>query len=287
MKKIPIRQIGAAYPESETSERFVIRQIQDIVGEQDLKHDLHRHDFFFILALQNGEGIHEVDFTPYNILGHSIFFLRPGQVHQLELKAGCTGFLVEYNAEFYSPNIKLSIQRLRKASSKTYCKLDFDRFEKIHSTLTSIFLEYTNKEEGYKDAIKANLAIFFIEFLRQSLSHNALSTTVNSYTQERLEEFLELMEMHIITRKLPSQYAGLMNLSLYQLNEITKTSLGKSSSELINERITLEAKRYLLATSDQIKDIADLLGYEDVSYFIRFFKKHTGYSPEVFRQNFG
>lgn len=48
----------------------------------------------------------------------------------------------------------------------------------------------------------------------------------------------------------------------------------------------LEAKKYLLTTQYQVKDIADLPGYEDVSYFIRFFKKHTGYSPGAFRQNF-
>ena len=48
----------------------------------------------------------------------------------------------------------------------------------------------------------------------------------------------------------------------------------------------LEAKRNLLATSNLVNQIADDLGHEDVSYFIRFFKKHTGYSPEAFRQNF-
>jgi AraC-like DNA-binding protein len=77
-----------------------------------------------------------------------------------------------------------------------------------------------------------------------------------------------------------------MNLSSYQLNEITKSSVGKTASEIINERIVLEAKRYLLATSNQVKEIADHLGYEDISYFIRFFRKHAGFSPEVFRNNF-
>jgi AraC family transcriptional regulator, transcriptional activator of pobA len=77
-----------------------------------------------------------------------------------------------------------------------------------------------------------------------------------------------------------------MSLSAYQLNEITKSSIGKTASDLINEHIILEAKRYLLATPNQVKDIADLLGYEDPSYFIRFFKKHTGHSPDAFRQHF-
>jgi YesN/AraC family two-component response regulator len=63
--------------------------------------------------------------------------------------------------------------------------------------------------------------------------------------------------------------------------------MAKTASELINEYIILEAKRYLLATPNQIKEIADQLGYEDVSYFIRFFRKQTGYSPEAFRHNPG
>jgi AraC-like DNA-binding protein len=78
----------------------------------------------------------------------------------------------------------------------------------------------------------------------------------------------------------------MMNLSSYQLNAITKKTLGKTCSQLINEYILLEAKRYLLATSEQVNQIADHLGYEDVSYFIRFFKKNTGHSPEAFRYNF-
>jgi AraC-like DNA-binding protein len=76
----------------------------------------------------------------------------------------------------------------------------------------------------------------------------------------------------------------LLNLSSYQLNAIAKAAVGKNVSELINDQIILEARRNLLATSNQVKEIADQLGYEDVSYFIRFFRKQTGYSPEAFRK---
>ncbi|HRI26073.1 MAG TPA: AraC family transcriptional regulator, partial [Ferruginibacter sp.] len=102
----------------------------------------------------------------------------------------------------------------------------------------------------------------------------------------RFEELLRLLETNISSKKNVSDYTALLNLSAYQLNSITKASVGKTVSELINEQIILEAKRYLLATSNQVKDIADQLGYEDPSYFIRFFKKQTGSSPEAFRNNF-
>ncbi len=285
MKKIPIRQIVSVHHEHSSSDYFKIRKVEDMLDREDLFHELHRHDFFFIIALQKGEGIHEIDFKAYNVFDYSIFFMRPGQVHQLQLNSNSTGFIVEFSREFYRPENKLSIQRLRKASNKDYCKLETDRFEKLHTILTSIFREYTGKEEGYLDAIIANLEIFFIEFIRQSPNPKGSVVSANPYTQDRFEEFLGLLDSNIASLKQVSQYTDLMNLSPYQLNEITKASVGKTASELINEHIVLEAKRYLLATANQIKEIAGQLGYEDVSYFIRFFKKQSGFSPESFRHN--
>lgn len=212
---IPIRQISATHLEFQTSDRFTIRKLQDIVGDNGLVHNLHRHDFFFILALQNGEGIHEIDFTPYKVTGNSIYFLRPGQVHKLALQSGCTGFLVEYNAEFYQPTTKLAILRTRKASNKTYCKLESEKFSKLYANLAAMFLEYTNQEEGYKEMIIANLDIFFIEFVRQCQTVKDSVIVTSLYTQERLEELFELIETHIASHKLASQYANLMSLSLF------------------------------------------------------------------------
>lgn len=285
MIKIPVRHIAETQKEITASERFKIRKVQDILNGNDLKHDLHRHNFFFILALQKGDGIHEIDFTPYNVLNNSVFFLRPGQVHQLELKADNTGYLMEFNNEFYHQTDKQSLERLRKASNKNYCQLEVSRFEKLSRILTLMFDEFSEREEGYMEVIKALLSIFFIEFVRQSPNPGNTVVNANSYLQERFEEFMELLEQNITSQKQVFQYTERMNLSPYQLNEITKTSIGKTASELINELIILEAKRHLLATPNQVKEIADHLGYEDVSYFIRFFKKHTGYSPEAFRHN--
>lgn len=286
MVKIPIRNITPAIKEQASTGSFTIRNVRDVLAGKDMTQKLHRHNYFFILALQKGKGAHEIDFTTYTVCDNSIFLLRPGQVHQLELKAGSTGYLLEFDKDFYPANHKSSNQRFRKASTINFCKPETSRFKKIHSLLNYIFGEYTAKQEGYWDVIKANLDILFIEFLRQSRSPRGKPPNINPYSQERLEEFLSLLEIHITSFKQVSQYADLLNLSTYQLNAITKATVGKTASELINEHIILEAKRHLLATSHQVKDIAYDLGYEDVSYFIRFFRKHTGYSPETFRRNF-
>ena len=282
MNKIPVRHIKDFFFE----EGLSIRDVSALVAERDLVHELHRHDFYFVLFIKNGKGEHEIDFIKYEVGDFSVFFIRPGQVHQLRLKKGATGYMLQFTPDFYTPNATPSNLVLRKVSSKNHCRLNTERFKKIELLLQTIYQEFTQKQDRYKEVIKATFDILFIELERQSPNPNKISNGVALYSQERLEELQDLLEKNIITKKQVSQYADMLHLTIYQLNAITKETLGKTCSQLINEHILLEAKRHLLATTNQVNQIAYDLGYEDTSYFIRFFRKHTGYSPEAFRQNF-
>lgn len=284
MEKIPIRHINTTREEPNLSGSFSIRNIRNLLDGKDMVQGLHRHDFYYLLALEKGAGNHNIDFTPYSITDHTVFFMRPGQVHQLVLEAESTGYLLQFRGEFYLPKNKASNQLLRKASHTHHYQFDADGFKRLLSILTYIFQESIDKNERFEEVIKANLDILFIELIRRQGS--TPTAKVSLYLQERLDKFFELLETHILTHKQVARYAEMLNLSAYQLNAIAKAALGKTCSELINEQIILEAKRCLLATSNQINQTAYRLGYEDVSYFIRFFKKHTGYSPEAFRNNF-
>lgn len=286
MQHIPIRHIHETQKEPGLSGSFNIRDIQELLAEKDMVQELHRHDFFFILVLKNGTGFHEIDFTPYVVCNHSVFLMRPRQVHKLTLKAGSTGYLIQFKTDFFYSQNKLSQRLLGKASNKNFCSLDSETFEKLDAILSSILAEYTHKQEGYDEVIQSNLSIFFIELVRHRKNRETGAAVVNPYVQEQLDKFLDLLEIHSTQHKKVSDYAGLLHLSTYQLGSITKTAMGKTPSELINEHLLLESKRQLLATSNQVNQIAYNLGYEDVSYFIRFFKKHIGVSPEAFRHNF-
>jgi AraC family transcriptional activator of pobA len=285
MKNIPVRSIKSKDVKPGISEDFKIRTVHEVLAGRDMSQDLHRHDFFFVLALKKGKGNHEIDFTTYPVTDHSFFFLRPGQVHRLSLKTVCEGYLMEFGRDFFHSGDNLSKDLLRKAANKNFCKLGTSGSNKLQAILTTIFEEFKSKQEGYFEVIKANLSILFIELVRQRQNKESQGNTQDKYSQERLQEFFELLETHISTHKLVSHYAGKLNLSAFQLNSITKKLLNKTAAELIDDQILLESKRYLLATSNQVNQIGYHLGYEDVSYFIRFFKKHTGHTPETFRQN--
>jgi len=284
MKSIPVRHIAETRKDHSGLGRFSIRKLDALLNGSDLVHDLHRHDFFFILAIEKGQGVHEVDFVKYEICKNTVFILRPGQVHHLHLMAGAAGYLLEFDIAFYRAHSPTAEQQWKKACAQNYQQVDENRSKKLLNHLSNCLLEFSSKEDGYMQAIKASMELFMIELARQSQDSTKIAANVSTYTQERYEELLRLLEANITRIKSVSEYAKLLNLSVYQLNSITKASVGKTTADLINEQIILEAKRFLLATANQIKDIAWHLGYEDPSYFIRFFKNHTGYSPDAFRK---
>lgn len=284
MDQIPVRRIHQPSEGCSLKENFNIRAVEHLYTEKRILQHVHRHEFFYILALQNGKGEHEIDFTPYQVNDNTIFFMRPGQVHKHTLEANGIGYLIEFMPEFYNTLNPFSSQQLRKASQQNYYHLSDKSFTKISAILHTIFNEFKDKQRDYLEVIKTNLSLLFIELVRQHQHHK--QNQISLYKQEKLELFFELLEKHATQHKSVADYANMLNLSVYQLNTIIKSTLGKTCSRLILEHVILEAKKYLLATPNQVNQIAYLLGYEDVSYFIRLFKKHTGYSPEVFRQNF-
>lgn len=286
MEQIPVRKITSASLHDLTNGTFSIRKIEQLVDGKDLVHKLHRHNFFFILAVKTGSGVHEIDFKPYEVIENAVFILRPGQVHRLELSADSLGFLVEFDQSFYQPKYPGAIQRWKQASHHNLCIMSAESFAKSHSFLEQILAEQLTHNDGFPDAILANLELFFIEYVRQIRHVRQSHEGESGYMQERFDELMHLLETNIGRMKNASDYAEQLSLSAYQLNSITRASVDKTMTELIIDQIILEAKRYLLATNNQVKDVADHLGYEDPSYFIRFFKKQTGHTPDSFRKNF-
>lgn len=282
MKTIPVRKI---HPEPHKPDSFGIRSLDALLADQEMVQHLHRHDYFFLLAVKSGSGSHTIDFTKYPVTETTLFFMRPGQVHELHLEKGCKGFILEFTADFpfisgYSPTF------LHPGSGLgNYFKPEDSTAKYLFDLLQSILTEFTLQPYGYKDAIRARLQILLIELHRINRQHEQSKTPGSLIAEERLTVFMNLLEKHVFQYKQVSDYASMMHLSTYQLNRITKQLLGKNCSEIINDHLILEAKRTLRSSGIQVKEIAYDLGFEDVSYFIRFFRKHTGSTPEAFRQN--
>jgi AraC-type DNA-binding domain-containing proteins len=98
------------------------------------------------------------------------------------------------------------------------------------------------------------------------------------------KQYYDLLAHFIKEEQSVEFYAGTLNVTSNHLNKSVKSVTGKTAIGLLNEMRLLEAKMQLRQTGKTIGEIAFNLGFEDQSYFTRFFKKHTGCSPLTYRK---
>lgn len=284
---IPVREIKPTDENIQTlSNTFSIRELHPLTEKGDIIQALHRHNFYYILIVKTGTGTHHIDFIKYAIGNYTIFFMAPGQVHELHLHKESTGYIIEFTADLFADMLTRIPQLLGRMSTTNYYSFGKEVFSSLYTIIDTIFEEQLLKKGQYLEVIKCNLHLLFIHLQRVSNLKEDYPYHTNNLYKERYEEFTSLITANLCSNRQVSFYAAQLNLTTYQLNTITKTSTGKSASEVINDYFMLEAKRYLLATTLQVNEVAWKLGIEDVSYFIRYFKKRTTYSPENFRKVF-
>ena len=245
----------------------------------------HGHDFYLTVLITRGTGTHDIDFARYQVRPGSAFVIRPGQVHHWKLSADAEGYVIFHTAAFY--NINFTGERLHQ----------FPFFGTTHGTalirvpdgevpkMERIFREVCHEYKGRKlmrfPKIASLVNVLYIE-----LARNYHSTTVKEPESQsqltRLIKLEELIELHYKEVKLPRDYAAMMNVSLKHLNRTTKQTLNKTVSDLIADRVVLEAKRMLMYGTEPIAKIAAELGYLELAYFFRMFRKRTGLTPMGF-----
>jgi AraC family transcriptional activator of pobA len=139
------------------------------------------------------------------------------------------------------------------------------------------------------ELLVAYLKILLINGSRLRLDQNQFMQNEVSDVKEPfvLQNLKDAIETHFKTRHSPSDYAGLLNISPKALAKITRNHFNKTLTNMIAERIVIEAKRELYLTSKPVKSIAYELGFNDEFYFSRFFKNNADVSPQLYRETVG
>lgn len=109
--------------------------------------------------------------------------------------------------------------------------------------------------------------------------------TISNAHMDIIREYNILVEKHFREYHHVKDYANLLFKSPKTLSNIFPKYSEKSPIMVINDRILLEAKRLLLYSNNSTNEIASELGYKDPGHFSKFFKKHEGLSPSIFRKS--
>ncbi|GAC1371319.1 MAG: helix-turn-helix domain-containing protein [Hymenobacter sp.] len=272
-----------SYPRSRLASPFYVQPLEELVATFRGIDAPHTHDFYMVMYVTHGTGTHTIDFTTYAVQPDRLFFLAPGQVHSWVLAGDVRGYVLFFEAEYFL---------FRFPGNQLYEYLFFSNFY-------SPLLDVAGAEQVLLPLVQGLAAEFELREAQwleagRSYLHLLLETAARRYhptptpearrSAQQVRAFEHLVNQHFRTDKEVQAYAARLCLTANHLNVLCRQQLGKTASTLITERVVLEAKRLLVHSPQPVRQIGYALGFEDPSYFTRFFRKHTQQVPEVFRR---
>ncbi len=254
---------------------------------------LQRNSFYTIIWITGGKGLVKVDFSEYTFSKNAFFSFSPYQPFMFSTSEKINGIAIHFHSDFYcihqTPNeTSCDVILFNNIYQKPFFYIENEIIKKFEFLIEELESELKNSETHNYELLIPNLKVFLGNATRikeqQIVSEKKFIPSEKPYLLSKLKNKIE---QHYKERHTASDYASLLNISPNALTKLVKSHYNKTLTELITERIMIEAKRELYLTNKTIKEIAWELGYKDEYYFSRLFKKKTDISPQMYRDTVG
>jgi len=278
-------------PKNESAS-FSVSKMEDIYSRKNGEVDEpHRHDYYTLLVIKEAKGIHKIDFNEYELAQQQIYFVAPGQVHQLIENRKSKGFVFTFSNQFLIENsIKLSfiesLSLFENYGQSPPLLPNEDQFIKILRFTEEIYSLDNGNAKMKELSIGSFLKLLLIE-CNNVCAINPLESYGEQTGNNIIREFRKKVNAEYKNEHSTSFYANHLNISPDHLNRIIKSKIGKTAKEYIQTRIITEAKRLLFFSDLSNKEIGFELGFNEPSNFSAFFKKCTQLSPSNFKKREG
>jgi len=288
--RIPVLKIDQFQETKSLNDLYINSFSNHLQLNKHLINKPHSHNFYLCVMFTEGTGVHEIDFNSYPINPGKVFFLKPGQTHFWKFETQPEGFIFFHSQEFYEMaflNHTLhSFPFYYSYQNPPVLELPEKKLKKLNQKFQDVYNEY------HQNKLLRNLKIInlinsiYIQLTRVYTTDVNMQTYVSPNYSKILENLENLINLHFFTKKLPKFYASQLNITTKHLNRVVNQSLNKTTSQLISERILLEAKRLIVHSDDNLANIAHTLEFSDYAYFSKFFKSKTGITPMDFRKKY-
>lgn len=249
----------------------------------------HSHSYYQIIWFFEDGGAHLVDFKTFDLKENTILFISKDQIHAFDDNMEVNGWLIHFNESFFMhSDVDIFLKYNIFNSQQNPC---YSIKPKILEVATSYILMIQKELEerqlfGHEEVIRFLLKSFLIILERIHRKTFEEKLEINNPYELQFFKFKELVEENYKKGFSVAHYSGLMNISSKTLSTITNSIVSKSPSQIISDRVVLEAKRLLKFTTFQIGEVAYKIGFEDPSYFVKYFKRFVGQSPSTYRNGF-
>jgi AraC-like DNA-binding protein len=255
---------------------------------------IQRHNYFSLLWVMEGSGELKADFSEYPFGKNSLLAFAPYQPFMISKATNIKGAAIHFHSDFFCilkhhKEVSCNGILFNNIYNPPITLIDAGSEATLRMVLEQIKTEMQNPALAQYELLISYLKIFLITASRLKMQQQpeTKKETENNKEPFILQNLKDAIEAHFRTRHSPSSYADLLNISPKALAKITKAHFNKTLTDLISERIIIEAKRELYLTNKPIKEIAGELGYEDEHYFSRFFKTNADVSPQLYRETVG
>jgi AraC-like DNA-binding protein len=202
------------------------------------------------------------------------------------------GYFCIFSEEFMTPaksGVILEELPLFQPGGYPIFQLSVEELDELTGLFRKIFAELAS-DYVYKYDLLRNYVLELIHY-GQKLRPASILNPVHNASNRVTSLFIELLERQFpvtsprqqLSLRTAKDYAGRLAVHVNHLNKVLRETTGKTTTEIISGRVLQEAKILLKQTDWNISEIAWSLGFEQLSNFSNFFRKHTSQAPYSFR----
>ncbi len=257
----------------------------------------HEHEFIELVYVISGRGKHIIQDETIETKQGDIFILNAHVPH--EFYSDQSSSFIVYNCMFQPTALNQSLNDPdnflnlayrylfhsfhSEQDSKNYITLVGSQNGECKAILDTMFAEYSRREEGYKEVLKANLTVLLIAVFRL-YKKSAEQKNIPYYQKLVVERSYQYIKEHYREKIRCENIAEYSYLSLSYFNRIFKGITGITAMNAL-QNYRIEAACEMLIHSDlQISDIAYAVGYTDIKFFYALFRKAKGTTPGDYRK---
>ena len=252
-----------------------------------------RDQYYHCILIKSGAGKNNSDLVTYPFFPIQMFFYTPYQLFEFKGENNIEGIHIRFHSDFFclekhGREVNCNGVLFNNAFGSPFIVIERPELAVLEENLQVMAKEINSNDIALGEILLSYFKIFLLTCVRIKIKQTAALPDNNiNANNTLLNQFEQLIEANYKTLHNPGKYAEMLKVSLKSLNNQTKKQYNKSSLEIIQHRIIIEAQRLLYLTDKPIKEIAFELGFHEVQYFNRLFKKKASITPGAYRKELG
>ena len=230
-----------------------------------------------------------IDLSHYTLTDGCTAMAFPGSFFQMEqIQPGTQCLFMAISPDFinFIGDVKTGIEFSRKLKEQPVYKPESQELQEIISIYRALKqklrdTDYLFKEEVARSYLRIMQCNMFQKYLKETGTQQEAKPT--SRKEELFMKFMATVKEHYITHRNISFYADKLCVSPKYLSSVVHDVSGNYATNWINQHVILEAKTMLREKGCSIKDVSNRLHFANQSFFAKFFKQHTGYTPKEYK----